>query len=353
MLATYIHNMDPVIFDVVGPIKLRWYGLGYLLSFVLGYYLLRWQARKKLWVLPEEKVADFIAYAAFFGVFLGGRLGWVLMYFENGAISGKWLQYVLLFRFMHKSKPEEPFFNPEWFLAIAEDPLIIMRVYDGGMASHGGILGLMIFTWFYARKQKVSWTGVGDGLCVVAPIGIGLVRLANFINGELYGRVANGASWAMKFPASLFEDLNYDKASINEAYYACRQVAPELGTDELPYDAIVSAARDNPELLETLGGYLQARHPSQLYEAILEGLVLFAVLFTVRVRFPKLASGIITGLFFLLYAVFRIIVEGYREPDSAMIGALTKGQFYSTFMIVAGLGFIGFALWRQSKAKAL
>jgi phosphatidylglycerol:prolipoprotein diacylglycerol transferase len=130
-------------------------------------------------------------------------------------------------------------------------------------------------------------------------------------------------------------------------------VAPELGADELPYDAIVSAARDNPELLETLGTYLQARHPSQLYEAILEGLVLFAVLFTVRVRFPKLASGIITGLFFLLYAVFRIIVEGYREPDSAMIGALTKGQFYSTFMIVAGLGFIGFALWRQSKEKAL
>jgi phosphatidylglycerol---prolipoprotein diacylglyceryl transferase len=80
MLATYIHNMDPVIFDVVGPIKLRWYGLGYLLAFVLGYYLLRWQARKKLWVMPEAKVADFIAYAAFFGVFIGGRLGYILFY---------------------------------------------------------------------------------------------------------------------------------------------------------------------------------------------------------------------------------------------------------------------------------
>jgi phosphatidylglycerol:prolipoprotein diacylglycerol transferase len=177
--------------------------------------------------------------------------------------------------------------------------------------------------------------------------------LANFINGELYGRVAGGVSWAMKFPASLYEDLNYDNASINEAYYACRQVAPELGAGELSYGAIVTAARDNSELSKTLGQYLQARHPSQLYEAILEGLVLFAVLFFARVRFPKLANGIITGLFFLLYAVFRIIVESYREPDSAMIGALTKGQFYSTFMIVAGLGFIGFALWRQSKEKAL
>jgi phosphatidylglycerol:prolipoprotein diacylglycerol transferase len=328
MLATYIHNMDPVIFDVVGPIKLRWYGLGYLLAFVLGYYLLRWQARKKLWVMPEAKVADFIAYAAFFGVFIGGRLGYILFY----------------------QIPENDF---QGWQDLLSDPLMVLRVWDGGMSSHGGILGLMIFTWVYARRNKVSWTAVGDGLCVVAPIGIGLVRLANFINGELYGRVAGGVSWAMKFPASLYEDLNYDNASINEAYYACRQVAPELGAGELSYGAIVTAARDNSELSKTLGQYLQARHPSQLYEAILEGLVLFAVLFFARVRFPKLANGIITGLFFLLYAVFRIIVESYREPDSAMIGALTKGQFYSTFMIVAGLGFIGFALWRQSKEKAL
>jgi len=221
------------------------------------------------------------------------------------------------------------------------------------MASHGGILGLMIFTWFYAREQKVSWTGVGDGLCVVAPIGIGLVRMANFINGELYGRVANGVSWAMKFPSSLHEDLKYDQAAINEAYYACREVAPELGTGEVSFDVIVARSRENPQLLETLGAYLEARHPSQLYEALLEGVVLFAVLFFMRVKFPKLASGVITGLFFLLYAVFRIIVEGYREPDSAMIGALTKGQFYSTFMIVAGLAFIGFALWKKGKEKSL
>ena len=160
-------------------------------------------------------MADFIAYAAFFGVFLGGRLGYILFY-------------------------QIPKNNFQGWHELLADPLMVLRVWDGGMASHGGILGLMIFTWVYARKQKVSWTAVGDGLCVVAPIGIGLVRLANFINGELYGRVANGVSWAMKFPASLYEDLKYDQASINEAYYACRQVAPELGTDDLPYDAIVA-----------------------------------------------------------------------------------------------------------------
>jgi len=320
--------MDPVIFDVAGPIKLRWYGLGYLLAFVLGYYLLRWQARRKLWVLPESKVADFIAYAAFFGVFLGGRLGYILFY----------------------QIPKNNFAGLDELLA---DPLMVVRVWDGGMASHGGILGLMIFTWVYARKQNVSWTAVGDGLCVVAPIGIGLVRVANFINGELYGRVANGVSWAMKFPASLHEDLKYDQAAINEAYYACREAAPELGTEELSYETIVAHARENPQLLETLGDYLKARHPSQLYEALLEGLVLFAILFFLRVKFPKLANGVLTGVFFLLYAVFRIIVEAYREPDSAMIGFLTKGQFYSTFMIVAGIGFLGFAFWQHRKENSL
>ena len=320
--------MDPVIFDLAGPVKLRWYGLAYLLSFVAGYYVLRWQAAKKLWVLPESKVADFIAYSAFFGVFLGGRLGYILFY-------------------------QIPKNNFQGWDELLVDPLMVLRVWDGGMASHGGILGLMIFTWFYAKKQRVSWTAVGDGLCVVAPIGIGLVRLANFINGELYGRVAQGASWAMKFPASLHEDLKYNQAAINEAYYSCREVAPELGSEEVPYSEIVAASRENPELLETLGGYLQARHPSQLYEAILEGLVLFGVLFFIRVKFPKLAKGVITGIFFLLYAIFRIIVEGYREPDSAMIGALTKGQFYSSFMIIAGLGFIGYAIWAQRRAKAL
>ena len=328
MLATYIHNWDPVIFDLVGPVKLRWYGLAYLMAFVIGYYLLRWQANRKLWVLPQEKVADFIAYAAFFGVFLGGRLGYILFY----------------------QIPKNNFAGWNELLA---DPLMVFRVWDGGMASHGGILGLMIFTWFYARKHKVSWTGVGDGLCVVAPVGIGLVRMANYINGELYGRVAHGVSWAMKFPASLHEDLKYDQAAINEAYYACRQAAPELGTGEVPYEAIVSTARENTELSNTLGSYLQARHPSQLYEALLEGVVLFALLFLIRVKFPKLANGVITGLFFILYAVFRIIVEGYREPDSEMVGALTKGQFYSSFMIVAGVGFLGYAIWAQRKGKVL
>lgn len=309
--------MDPVIFDVVGPVKLRWYGMGYLLGFVAAYYLLRWLAQKKLWVLAEDKVADFIAYGAFFGVFLGGRLGYILFYqIPQVGWSG-----------------------------LLEDPLMIVRVWDGGMASHGGILGLVIFTYVYARKQKVSWTGLGDGLCVVAPIGIGLVRMANFINGELYGRVTHGVSWAMKFPEALRDN--------GQAMNAIREGAP-LAPEVYQYDSaggqlqyLIEASRENPELLQVLGNHLQTRHPSQIYEALLEGLVLFAILFFTRIKFPKLPHGILTGMFFVLYAVFRIIVEGFREPDSAMIGAMTKGQFYSTFMIVMGVAFIVYGWMRK------
>lgn len=320
MFATYIHNWDPVIFDVAGPIKLRWYGMGYLLGFLAAYFLLSWLAQKKLWVLAKDKVADFIAYGAFFGVFLGGRLGYILFY--QLPAEGGWNRFL-------------------------EDPLMVLRVWDGGMASHGGILGLVVFTYVYARRHQVSWTGVGDGLCVVAPIGIGLVRLANFINGELYGRVTQGVSWAMKFPEALRDN--------GRAMDAIREAAPiapgvfeqESAGAQLQY--LIDESRSNPELLKVLGNHLQARHPSQLYEALLEGLVLFLILFVTRVRFPKLPHGILTGLFFVFYAVFRIIVEAYREPDSAMIGMMTKGQFYSTFMIAMGVAFIISGWMRRDK----
>ena len=166
--------------------------------------------------------------------------------------------------------------------------MVILRVWDGGMSSHGGILGLMIFTFVFAMRNKVSWTGVGDGLCVVAPIGIGLVRTANFINGELYGRAAQGVSWAMKFPSSLHEDLQGQPDVQDQAFAECQAVDPSLAGK--PYEYLVARARENPELQQTLGNYLQARHPSQLYEALLEGLVLFLILFFTRIKFPKPVS---------------------------------------------------------------
>ncbi len=319
MFATYVHDLNPVLLRITDAIQLRWYGLAYLAGFIGWFFLLRHLARRGLWVLKPEQTGDFIAAAALFGVFLGGRLGYILFY--QIPKSG-------------------------WEVLI-KDPLMVLRVWEGGMASHGGILGLVIFTWFYAKKHKVTWTGLGDGLCVVAPVGLFFGRAANFINGELYGRVADGVAWAVKFPLSLAEEPNEVQSA---AWQECTRLKPELANTE-SLDTLISAARENPEVSRVLGNYLPERHPSQIYEALLEGALLFTILWVVRVRFPKAPDGLLTGLFFALYALFRIIGEQFREPDAAMVGFLTKGQFFSLFMFLFAAAFLAHAWrgWRKGR----
>lgn len=317
VLATYVHDLNPVIWRITEAIQLRWYGLAYLLGFVAGYYLLRNLARKGLWVLKPEQAGDFISAAALFGVFIGGRLG-----------------YVLFYQLPH-----------EGWARFVEDPWIIVRVWEGGMASHGGILGLVIFTWFYAKKHGVTWTGLGDGLCVVAPVGLFCGRMANFINGELYGRVAGaGVPWAMKFPQSLQEE---SRAVQEAAWEACTVADPGLSNARSLVE-LVTAAREKDSVQNVLAEFLSARHPSQLYEAGLEGLVLFGLLWWVRVRFRHAPDGLLTGLFFACYALFRIVCEQFREPDAALVGAITKGQFLSLFMFLFAAAFLAHA-WRSGK----
>ena len=260
VFATYVHNLDPVIIWVWRGLALRWYGLAYLAGFVVGFLLLRHLARHKLWVLAPEKTADFIAAAALFGVFLGGRIGYILFYF----------------------------LPKEGFGALVADPLVVFRVWEGGMASHGGILGLVVFTWVCARREKVSWTGLGDGLCVVAPVGLFFGRMANFINGELYGRVASGVSWAVKFPMALGDDKAPEFLRFDEAAAAVTAVKPGLtdlyqsleagrqtmeaglGANEYlaaraaMFEQLLAANRHSPEVSAVLGRFLEARHPSQL-----------------------------------------------------------------------------------------
>ena len=314
MFAIYVHDLNPVALPIFGG--LRWYGLAYLFGFIGGFVLLRHLAQRGLWVLQPEKTADFIAATALFGVFLGGRAGYILLY--------------------HLPKVG--------WAGFAKDPLLVFRVWEGGMASHGGILGVAIFTFFYARKHKVSWTGLGDGLCVVAPLGLLFGRAANFVNGELYGRVANGVAWAMKFPLSIGEEPQDVQ---NAAWQACTQVDPQLANAQT-LDQLIVASRENPEVRKTLAEFLQPRHPSQIYEGLLEGALLFTILFVVRVRFPKAPHGLLTGLFFALYPIFRIFGEQFREPDAAMVGFLTKGQFFSLFMFIFSACFLTYA-WRGRK----
>ncbi len=361
MFATYVHDLDPVIFEITKSIALRWYGLAYLAGFILGYVLLKRLAEKKLWVLQPEKTADFIAAAALLGVFIGGRLGYVLFYMHGGIIEASqtaestipaWA-YLKFWNFFE--------FNILWWQNITADPGSIFKVWEGGMASHGGILGMMIFTFFYARKNKVSWAGLGDGMCVVAPLGLMFGRIANFINGELYGRIAHGVPWAVKFPNALSDPNAPEIHQFDSAFQAAFEAYPKMGnpygiSDFDRFRILSEANRESDAVNQAIEPFLEPRHPSQLYEGFLEGGLLFAILWMVRIKFPQAPNGLLTGLFFGLYATFRIFAEQFREPDAAWVidGILTKGQFLSIFMYVFAAAFLGHAYktYKQRKTES-
>ena len=309
MFAYYIDHFSPFLIEFGHGIGIRWYGTAYVLGFFLGYQMLRWFSRHGYSEMPEDAVADFVAATALFGVLLGGRLGYALFYDLDGMLH---------------------------------DPLRFFRVWEGGMASHGGILGIVIFTFWYARQHKISWMGIGDNLVVAAPLGIFFGRCANFINGELFGRIAH-VSWAMQFPSELLQDPKLAGRAVD----ACATIDPDL----ISPDAIVAAAQTSGAVRVALADILNPRYPSQLIEAGLEGLLLFVLLWLLRTR-TRVAEGVTTGAFFLLYALFRIFGEQFREPDIGVpftLG-LTRGQFLSLFMIAFGAWLIANALRRNRPA---
>jgi phosphatidylglycerol---prolipoprotein diacylglyceryl transferase len=309
MLAYYVHDLNPFVFrfsDNIGP---RWYGLAYVLAFACGYALLRVLAKRGYADLAPERVGDFITGCALFGVILGGRLGYVFFY-----------------------KPE-----------MLRDPVSILRVWEGGMSSHGGMIGILLFTLYYARRHTLSWMNLGDNLVVTAPIGLFFGRCANFINGELYGRVTT-VPWAVQFPKELLDH----PVEAQRAVSVCVQIDPNLKAPE----SIIAAVHQQPAVRDALRPILTPRHPSQLYEAFFEGVALFVILWLVRTRMRQ-PNGVLTGLFFILYAVFRIVVENFREPDASLIAGITRGQFFSFFLILIGLAFIVAAKWRPTYPKKL
>lgn len=308
MFAYYVHSLSPFLVQINENIGLRWYGLAYVAAFVVGILVVRGLSRRGLCDIPPDKVSDFIIGGAIFGVLLGGRLGYMVFY--------DWQNFL-------------------------QNPLIIVRVWDGGMSAHGGIIGLFLYTLWYARRHKVSWRNVGDNLVVAAPLGLFFGRIANFINGELYGR-ATKVAWAMQFPKELLTG-----AVTEETRQVAVQEAFIINPEWKSVEAVVDNAPKSAALREKLGEILTPRHPSQLYEAALEGLLLFAILWVLRTRF-RLRNGVLTGMFFVGYAVLRSIAEVFREPDAELTGIFTRGQFLSLFLIVIGVGFFISARVRPS-----
>jgi phosphatidylglycerol---prolipoprotein diacylglyceryl transferase len=299
MLAYYVHDLSPFLIRFSENFGLRWYGLAYVLAFLLGIVVVRELSRRGWCDIPVDRVSDFIIGGAIFGVLLGGRLGYML------------------------------FYDLQDFLA---NPLLIVKVWDGGMSAHGGIIGVLLYTLWYSRRHKVAWRNIGDNLVVAAPIGLFLGRLANFINGELYGRVTN-VPWAVQFPKELLEG-GTPPAMVQQAVIDAYAINPAWTDPAI----IVENVGKSAELKEKLAGVLSVRHPSQIYEALLEGLVLFAILWILRTKL-RLRNGVLTGSFFIGYAFFRSVCELFREPDAPLTGPFTRGQFLSFFLIAIGLAF--------------
>lgn len=334
LLALYIHHLDPIIVNLPHtPLAVRWYGMAYVAGFVLGYMVLLELSKRDLYCVKPDKLGDFITAVCLFGVLVGGRLGEFFFY---------WL--------------------PEHGLSgLLADPLWVFRVWEGGMASHGGILAVLLVAILYARKHHHPIAGVCDGLAIVSAIGLFFGRIANFINGELYGRICSPTNpLAMKFPQELVElplEKQYEAIQAVEKVTGApidslRAVGEQGEMLESTMDTILRLTRESEPFRETLGQYLTPRYPSQLFEAVGEGLLIFIVLITLRLVWRKAPAGIFSAIFCFLYAAARILTECFREPDAPMWGSITRGQYLSFAVVLLGLVFLFVALRRKKTADA-
>lgn len=326
-LATYIHHLDPIIIDIPGtPLALRWYGLAYVAGFVLGYLTLKWLAKQKLFCIGQEKLGDFVTAICIFGVLIGGRLGEFFFY---------WL--------------------PEHGLrGLANDPTWVLRVWEGGMASHGGILGVILTCIWFAWKHKTSFAQLLDGVAIVCPIGLFCGRVANFINGELYGRITDAATpMAMKFPQELFTlaPQQQIQAMVAVEHAAGNRIQSFAQPNETYFDTLCRLCRENDSVREALGQFLNPRYPSQLFEAVGEGLLIFVALIAIRLLWRSAPAGIFSALFAFIYAAARITCECFKEPDAGVWHGITQGQLLSIFIAILGIPFLIHALLQLRREK--
>ena len=284
---TYLHQIDPIALSL-GPLKIHWYGLMYLLAFASAWWLGRQRIRAgRLPGVDMNGLSD-LAFYGMLGVVLGGRIGYILFYS---------------------------------FGAFLDNPLMIFKVWEGGMSFHGGLLGVMAAALWWTRKQKLHFFDTMDFVAPLVPAGLGFGRIGNFIGAELWGKYTQ-AGWGVIFPST---DPNVLQLGLNATQLQAQYAAGAL--DKF------------------------ARHPSQLYQAFLEGLVMFCVLwwFSRKPR-PRYA---VSGMFALLYGVFRFLVEFVRVPDEGIgylaFGWLTMGQVLSLPLIVLGL----FLFWLSRRSPTL
>ena len=268
-----LHQIDPIALRL-GPLSIHWYGIMYLLAFGIGYWLGLRRVRAGRLGIDEAAYSDLMFYGML-GVIVGGRLGYMLVY--------GWQEWI-------------------------HDPLALLRVWEGGMSFHGGLVGVLIGMWWWSRRNRIATWDTIDFVAPIVPPGLGFGRLGNYIGGELWGKTTD-VPWAVVFPSGL------------PAQYA--GLSPER----------LQALHQVGEL----SAY--ARHPSQLYEALLEGLLMFALLWWYSAK-PRRRYAV-SGWFAVLYGGFRFLVEFVRVPDAHLgylaFEWLTMGQVLSLPLVAVGL----------------
>jgi len=272
-MPKYFHppHIDPIAFSFLS-LDIHWYGIMYMLGFIFIF----WMGNKKIKStnshLTNDDLSNLIGYGIL-GVIAGGRIGYIL------------------------------FYNLDYYI---KNPLEILNVQDGGMSFHGGMIGVGLMFALFSYKNKKEFLYVIDFIVPLIPFGLALGRFGNFINGELWGKVAVSLPWAFLFPQSRDSDISY--------------------------------VLTHPDLLPVLSKYnVLPRHPSQLYELILEGVVLFLIL-NIAARKIKY-KGQITGLFLFFYGLFRVFLENFRQPDEQVglfFNAISMGQLLSIPMVIIG-----------------
>lgn len=328
--AMYLHSIDPYAIELWPDGPIRWYGVSYLVGFVIGWLLIRRVLQVGRSTFKPQQAVDIVVTLAI-GVVVGGRLGYCLFYEPS-----------LLWTFTK----EIPFWG-------------LFALNQGGMASHGGMIGMGIAAVWCAKRfenKPHALAHVMDLGAFGAPLGLGIGRIANFVNGELYGRVcADTLPWAVKFPQemqrwSLYKSDGSIDPTIAANLQTLRAIVPG-GNDVIPdtnimvmnsnviVHKIIAMIQDGNVVAQTaVAPMLQARHPSQIYQAIGEGIVLFSVLAILWAKPQK--PLVIGGMFCSVYAVQRIVVEHFRLPD-AQIGyealGMTRGQWLSVVLLAAGV----------------
>ncbi len=301
---SYLHRLNPVAIPLSSDWGIRWYGLAYAAGFVLAWVLLRWMARTNRSVVPAAAVGDLMVYAVI-GVLVGGRLGYAL------------------------------FYRPELFVSFSVSPpwWELLAIHRGGMASHGGILGVVAAMLIFAWKHRLPPMHLVDLMAVSAPPGLFLGRLANFVNGELWGkRIADSMQenppwWSVKYPEEVYSGTIDVSA-----------VAPIIGGDATVHEQVVRSLHEgDPVVVEAIVGHLTAWWPSQLIQAMADGPVL-AILLLVVWWNPR-RPGVVAGWFLVGYGILRVLTEIVRQPDEgvALLAGLQRGQLLSVCMVLAGV----------------